>query len=358
MKQNETNALFALSQRDIGPLLEILADDVDFFVDWKGEGVFAGGPLHGRRGYAGRRGVADFFERLFGVQEIASIETHRALELEGERIYLGRIRWRVVADGREYESDFTLRLVFEGALARKSRFLTLPKGHLKTFVPDYETGSELSREHIEKTVRDFQKLYFDAYLLGRTWGEMYFRGIPIFKCPSDMWVYQELIYKLAPDLIIETGTCAGGSALYMASMCEMFGKGRVVTIDTVKHIDGQPPHERITYLIGDSTSDEIVAQVRSQIPPGGAVMAVLDSDHRAPHVLAELRRYAPMITVGSYIIVEDSNLNGHPTKPLFGPGPMEAIDEFLRENPDFVVDREPEKFFVTFNPRGYLRRVR
>src|SRR5262249_55672988 len=157
-----------LARRDVGPLLEVLSEDVDFFVDWKGEGVFAGGPLHGRRGYAGRSGVASFFERLFGVQEIASIEAHRELELEGERIVLGRIRWRVIADAREYESDFTLRLVFEGERARKARFLTLPKGHLKTFVPEYETSSELSREHIERTVRDFQKLYFDAYLLGRT----------------------------------------------------------------------------------------------------------------------------------------------------------------------------------------------
>jgi cephalosporin hydroxylase len=352
------SALEALCRRDVSPLLGLLTQDVDFFVDWKGEGVFEGGPLHGRRGCEGREGVVQFFDRLFGIQEIVGVETQRTVELDGELLLVGQIRWRTRAEAREYGSDFTLRLVFDGAHVCKARFLTLPFGHLATFIPDYKTSVELSTEHVKRTIRDFQKLYFDGYLFGKTWGEMYWMGIPIFKCPSDMWVYQEMIYKQKPDLIIETGTCAGGSALYMASMCEMFGKGRVVTVDLVRHIAGQPPHDRITYLVGDSTSDEIVSQIRGMIPPGGKVMVVLDSDHRAPHVIKELRRYAPLVPVGCYIIVEDSNLNGHPTKPNYGPGPMEAIDEFLAENKDFVIDPDGEKFFVTFNPRGYLRRVR
>ena len=86
-------------------------------------------------------------------------------------------------------------------------------------------------------------------------------------------------------------------------------------------------------------------------------MVILDSDHSRDHVLAELRAYAPMVTTAQYLIVEDTNVNGNPVLPEFGPGPMEALDAFLAENDDFEPDDEREKFLLTFNPRGYLRRV-
>jgi len=81
---------------------------------------------------------------------------------------------------------------------------------------------------------------------------------------------------------------------------------------------------------------------------------ILDSDHSRDHVLDELRLYAPLVTSGSYVIVEDTNINGHPVLPQFGPGPMEALDEFLRESDEFSIDDQREKFFLTFNPRGFL----
>ena len=87
-------------------------------------------------------------------------------------------------------------------------------------------------------------------------------------------------------------------------------------------------------------------------------MVDLDSNHSKQHVLEEMRAYAPMITIGNYLIVEDTNINGHPVLPEFGPGPMEAVEEFLKENHDFVPDPSREKFLVTFNPGGYLRKVR
>jgi cephalosporin hydroxylase len=87
-------------------------------------------------------------------------------------------------------------------------------------------------------------------------------------------------------------------------------------------------------------------------------MVVLDSDHHAEHVLNELRIYGEMVTVGNYLIAEDTNVNGHPVKPEFGPGPWEAVETFLKENPAFAVDSKREKFLLTFNPGGYLIRVR
>jgi cephalosporin hydroxylase len=89
----------------------------------------------------------------------------------------------------------------------------------------------------------------------------------------------------------------------------------------------------------------------------GTVMVILDSDHSRAHVLDELTAYGPLVTSGSFLLVEDTNLNGHPAAPDFGPGPMEAVQEFLGTHPEFRVDRGWEKFFMTFNPRGYLRRI-
>ena len=87
-------------------------------------------------------------------------------------------------------------------------------------------------------------------------------------------------------------------------------------------------------------------------------MVILDSDHRKPHVLEELRIYGRLVPKGSYVVVEDSNINGHPVFPGYGPGPMEALEEFLAENKDFAIDETMEKHLMTFNPKGYLRKVR
>jgi cephalosporin hydroxylase len=154
---------------------------------------------------------------------------------------------------------------------------------------------------------------------------------------------------------VETGTYFGGSALFLASMLDLIGSGRVISIDT--GWDPNPPaHPRIEYRTGSSVAPEIVAGVREAVRPGEGVMVILDSDHFRDHVLAELHAYSPLVTPGDYLVVEDTNVNGNPVKPDFGPGPMEAVDEFLDGNDAFRVDDSREKFFMTFSPGGYLRR--
>jgi cephalosporin hydroxylase len=179
-------------------------------------------------------------------------------------------------------------------------------------------------------------------------------GVPCEKCPLDMWIYQEILHEVRPDLIIETGTRHGGSALFLAHMLDLLGKGRIVTID-VEALP-RPHHPRITYITGSSDDPDVVA---GALPTAADVvcLVILDSDHSKQHVLRELELLAPVVSVGSYLIVEDTNINGHPTFPEFGPGPYEAVEEFLQNNNNFIVDDAREKFLMTFNPRGFLKRI-
>jgi cephalosporin hydroxylase len=208
-----------------------------------------------------------------------------------------------------------------------------------------------------RIVENFHRLYYDSIPRNTTWQETFWMGTRILKCPLDLWVYQEIFHELRPDLVVETGTAHGGSAAYMASLFDLLGHGEVVTID-VEDKPGRPEHPRITYLKGSSVAPAIVKEVEQRAARRPRVVVILDSDHRKPHVLAEMRAYARLVPVGSYMIVEDTNVNGHPVAADFGPGPMEAVEEFLRERDDFVADAAREKFLLTFNPRGYLRRVR
>jgi cephalosporin hydroxylase len=195
------------------------------------------------------------------------------------------------------------------------------------------------------------------YYAGRheTWDKTRWLGTKVQKCPFDLWVYQEIIYEVQPDLIIETGTAEGGSAAFMASICELADHGRVVTID--KHpSERRPDHPRISYVTGSSTDSDVVTRIYHIASSASSVMVVLDSNHSKSHVLTEMRLYSELVTPGSYLIVEDTNLNGRPVKPDFGPGPGEAVDEFLVANGTFEVDRSREKFGMSFNPGGYLRR--
>jgi len=205
-------------------------------------------------------------------------------------------------------------------------------------------------------VDQFHRLYFDARAFNMTWRNTYWMGHAILKCPLDLWLYQEILHTVRPAVVVETGTAFGGSAHYLASMMDLLGHGRVITID-IEDRPGRPPHPRITYLTGSSTDPNMVHQVRELVGPAAPVVVLLDSDHAMAHVAAELTLYAPLVTPGSYLIVEDTNLNGHPVFADHGPGPMEALEDFLPGHPEFAHDAGMDKFFLTFNPQGFLKRI-
>ena len=197
----------------------------------------------------------------------------------------------------------------------------------------------------------FHRLYYDTAV----WKDTYWLGVPTQKCPLDLWIYQELLHEQRPDLIVETGTAHGGSALYMACVCDQLGRGEVVTVD-IYPIEGRPRHDRVTYVTGSSTAPEVTAEVERLAEGRDRVLVILDSDHARDHVLEELRIYGGLVSPGSYLVVEDTNVNGHPVFREHGPGPMEALDVFLAETDEFEIDAAREKFFLTFNPRGFLRK--
>jgi cephalosporin hydroxylase len=204
---------------------------------------------------------------------------------------------------------------------------------------------------------------FHIWSYSRTWQNQTWLGVQIGKAPYDTWVYQQIIYETKPDVLIEAGTFVGGSALYFASVFDLVKRGRVLTID-VDAYPGRPQHERITYLLGSSTSDAIFQQVKNSIRPGQRVMVSLDSDHHKDHVLKELKLYSGLVTPGNYLVVEDTDLNGHPVYASFDgsgprtPGPMEAVEEFLKNNSEFIQDRSREEHGLTLFPGGWLKRVR
>jgi len=192
---------------------------------------------------------------------------------------------------------------------------------------------------------------------------MWFENVPIEKNPLDLWMMQQIIYETRPDFIIETGTFRGGSALYWAYTLNGMGlaNSRVITIDiqdlTANAASSPLWKKYVTFYKGSSTAPDIVAEIAKKTK-GHSVLVTLDSDHRAEHVLNELHAYSPMVTPGSYLIVEDTHMDGVPTDPSFGPGPMNATLRFLKEDAgkDFEQDLSREAFIMTFNPGGWLKR--
>lgn len=187
----------------------------------------------------------------------------------------------------------------------------------------------------------------DYYYRSSVWNNTRWLGVKCLKCPTDLWVYQEIIVEIKPDVIIETGTFKGGTSLFLANVCDLIGKGKVISVDVTKAIVSA--HPRITYLIGDSKSKQIENQIKSLIKVGDVVMAILDSSHVREHVLEEMRIYGCLVTKGSYLIVEDTNEQG-------GSQALQAVKQFLDENDSFSIDESREKFFLSFNPKGWLRK--
>lgn len=209
----------------------------------------------------------------------------------------------------------------------------------------------------------------DRYDYSYLWSWM---GVPIIQMPADIMATQEVIWETKPDVIIETGVARGGSVLFMASLLEVMGKGKVigVDIDIRAHnrdtIESHRMSKRVVLIEGGSADEDTLAKVRAEIPPGSRVMVVLDSDHSRAHVLAECRAYADLVTEGCYLVVADTVIgfmtpDQTPKKrsKIWYPGdePLSGMLDFLAETSDFEPDQVINgKLQIASSPGGYLRR--
>jgi cephalosporin hydroxylase len=204
---------------------------------------------------------------------------------------------------------------------------------------------------------DLRASFVEAYWRTLVWRNTTWLGQRVPIPPTDLVTYQEIVATVRPDVIIETGTGGGGRALFLASVCEAIDHGRVISVDP-KLGDDLPQHPRLTYLEGQAHADSTLDQVRGLVGDGSNGFVILGSRGSAQRMKREFDAYCGFAGVGSYVVIEDTILNGHPVFPGFGPGPAEGANRALAEHGEFVVDSAMEKHALTFNPGGFLRRVR
>ncbi len=194
-------------------------------------------------------------------------------------------------------------------------------------------------------------------------------GVPIIQTSEDIVLLQELIFKVQPDVVIESGIAHGGGMIFEASLLELLGHGKVIGIDVDirehnrKVIEAHPLAKRIEMIQGSSIAEETVSEIRKRIPRGSTVIVCLDSDHTKPHVLRELELYQEFVLPGSYILVFDTISSdlaklGAAKEIYADNGPAEAVAEFLKTNHDFEIDKQFNKLYSSHSQNGCLKRIK
>ena len=183
-------------------------------------------------------------------------------------------------------------------------------------------------------------------------------GIPTQKHVLDAWIYQEILYETQPDVIIEIGSRYGGSTKYFANLMDLIEKGEVISIDMDRSVY-ELEHNRVKTLTGNSSDPNILSEVE-ELCKNKAVMVIQDGDHRKKQVLEDLENYSKFVSLNSYFIIEDGIVDLYHHGDGLGfeeKGPLAAIEYFLKQNPHFVIDSSCERYLLTYNPKGFLKRI-
>ena len=202
-----------------------------------------------------------------------------------------------------------------------------------------------------------KKKYFDLKHIAAGHHHVRYKGIQAIKCPFDYVIYQMLLWEVQPDLIIEIGTNKGGSALYLADLLDLNGKGEIHTIDLPENEEDSliHTHSRIRIF-----KEGFMNYTINDLSHFSTILVIEDGSHHYEDTLAALKKFAPIVSKGSYFIAEDGIINELGREKEYNGGPQKAIKEFLKINSDFEIDKKWCDFFgpnATFNVNGYLKKI-
>jgi cephalosporin hydroxylase len=191
----------------------------------------------------------------------------------------------------------------------------------------------------------------------RAWQGATWLGHPVNRYPADLHVYQELLAELRPDVVVVAADDPGlgGRALFLASVCEQLGHGRVVAVGDLD-VAERPSHSRLVHVVGAPEAPAVANEVKALTPAHPCAVVVIGMSESS-RVVAAFERYAPMVPAGSYVVVENTVVKGRSTNPASGPGPYEAVDAILARHRDFAADPAAERYTLTLNRGGYLKRI-
>lgn len=220
-------------------------------------------------------------------------------------------------------------------------------------------------DQYERLVKEYSSIcerYHLWYYNTEVWRTTTFMGQHSMRSVGDLWNYQEILWQLKPRLAVEFGTNTGGGAYFFSRMLQLVRRDSKVfsvdvTLDRVPQLLKEDPH--IELMESSSTDPMVFARIKElRREYTGPMFLILDSDHAKAHVLSELKGLRDITVSGDYVIVEDTNINGHPVLPGWGDGPYEALQEYVRQFPDdYVLDKEREsKFGFSFATEGFLIR--
>jgi len=189
--------------------------------------------------------------------------------------------------------------------------------------------------------------------------EQKYRELQMMKNPFDLVVYEEILWEVKPDIVIEIGSAQGGFTLWLTDRMKLINSGaKVINIDLLDNSNknlNEMEYDNIFCLVGDCNSGGILDQVKAFIKSDNRVLLIEDSAHTFDNTLEVLENYKDIVTVGSYLIVEDGICDVLNIGPV--PGPMKAVEEWIVNNRNYEIDRSKERYVMTYNPKGYLKRI-
>jgi cephalosporin hydroxylase len=205
--------------------------------------------------------------------------------------------------------------------------------------------------------QDHRTTFIDAVWHSMPWVSSTWLGRPHTSAPTDLHAYQQLLTSVRPDWVIETGTGDGGRSLFLASVCELLEHGKVVSVG--EHLaEDLPIHPRLVYVDGSPSAEATVARVRALVEPDATALVIVGTCEGRQPTEDQFEAYADLVPPGSYVVITDTIVNGNPVWAGFGAGPSEAVRQILARHGEFYADPEPERWSLTFNPGGFLKRIR